>query len=85
MGDLNNERAERNRTVWLTDEETARYTRSLLRLGQAAALSEVVDKTTFAALRWLPHTSFDVLFADPPYNLTKQFNEQRFQQTLLDE
>jgi site-specific DNA-methyltransferase (adenine-specific) len=81
--------AERNRTICLTDEETARYSQNLLCLSRPAALSEVVDKTvcqdTFAALRWLPRASFDLLFADPPYNLTKQFNEQKFQQTSLDE
>lgn len=84
-----NPQAERNRTICLTDEEAARYASGLLRLERPTALGEVIDKTicqdTFDVLRWLPRAAFDLLFADPPYNLTKQFNEQCFQQVSLEE
>ena len=83
------EKAERNRTIMLEDEEFALYQQRLLRLETAAALSDVLNRTicqdVFSALPLLPCASFDLLFADPPYNLTKQFNEQKFQQISLDE
>ena len=83
------EKAERNRTIMLEDEEFALYQQRLLRLETAAALSDVLNRTicqdVFSALPLLPCASFDLLFADPPYNLTKQFNEQKFQQISVDE
>ena len=39
----------------------------------------------FEVLEKLPENSFDLLFADPPYNLTKNFGENSFRQTSLDE
>jgi site-specific DNA-methyltransferase (adenine-specific) len=39
----------------------------------------------FATLGFLPDAAFDLVFADPPYNLTKDFNGNRFKQVSLDE
>ncbi|MGI8669080.1 MAG: DNA-methyltransferase, partial [Aridibacter sp.] len=39
----------------------------------------------FEILKRLPEKTFDLLFADPPYNLTKNFGENSFKQTSLDE
>ncbi len=36
-------------------------------------------------LNHLPEKKFDLLFADPPYNLTKNFGANSFKQTSLDE
>jgi site-specific DNA-methyltransferase (adenine-specific) len=81
--------APRNRTIMLTDDERELYKQRLLKLSESATINEVQDKTicqdTFAALRYLPDHSVDLLFADPPYNLSKTFNEQKFQRTTLDE
>ncbi|MFQ5850968.1 MAG: DNA-methyltransferase, partial [Candidatus Binatia bacterium] len=39
----------------------------------------------FEMIDWLPANSVDLLFADPPYNLTKSFGEHSFSQgSLLD-
>jgi len=39
----------------------------------------------FTALPLLPELSVDLMFADPPYNLTKTFNDRKFKQTSIDE
>jgi site-specific DNA-methyltransferase (adenine-specific) len=39
----------------------------------------------FTALPHLPDGFVDLLFADPPYNLTKNFNDRRFRKTSLDQ
>lgn len=82
-------RAARNRTITLTDEEVDKYRRCLVKLNSPTELESVLDKTinqdVFDALEYLPEKSIDLLFADPPYNLSKKFNEQVFQQTSLEE
>lgn len=81
--------AARNRTIVITDEETGLYRNKLIKLDNPATKEQITNKTicqnTFEALKYLPENSLDLLFADPPYNLTKQFNEQKFQQLSLDE
>lgn len=87
MNNNHKQRAERNRTLTITDEEIEVYRKNLVTLNNK--VSEISNKTihqnTFEALKFLPEKSFDLLFADPPYNLTKQFGENKFQQTTLDE
>ncbi len=57
--------------------------------GEQIDLSDVRNKIicgdAFQILKNLPEKSFDLLFADPPYNLTKNFGENSFRQTSLDE
>jgi site-specific DNA-methyltransferase (adenine-specific) len=81
--------APRNRTILLTDVEREFYKQHLCKLSVSAMINDVLDKTiwqnTFEVLRYLPERSVDLLFADPPYNLSKTFNEQKFQRTSLHE
>jgi len=53
-----------------------------LRLERPAPLEAIIDHTLhqdlFALLDWLPESSVDLLFADPPYNLSKTFNGRPF-------
>src|SRR5262249_5506563 len=54
-----------------------------------ATLEQVCDKlfcqNIFDALPFLPNASVDLMFADPPYNLTKKFNNRRFRKTSVDQ
>ena len=81
--------APRNRTILLSETEMAIYKKRLLQLQNPTLLADVIDRTicqdSFAALRCLPEKSVDLLFTDPPYNLSKTFNERKFQPTSLDE
>ena len=75
-------RAPRNRTLTLTRQDVKRLKPRLKTLSSAAALPEILDSTIcqdlFSLLEWLPKNSVDLLFADPPYNLTKSFNGRKF-------
>lgn len=85
---LEKKRAPRNRTITLSGSELSLLKEHLLHLQRPATLNEILDKTicqnAFDALQRLPDNFVDLLFADPPYNLSKSFNEQRFQRTSLD-
>jgi site-specific DNA-methyltransferase (adenine-specific) len=82
-------RAPGNRTLTLSDEELERYRRLLQRVDHKASVDQVRDKLfcqdVFSALPFLPDASVDLLFADPPYNLTKTFNNRRIKKTSLDQ
>ena len=73
-------------TISATEQEA--YKGRLLRLQATARLENVLDKTicqdVFEASRFLPAGCVDLLFADPPYNLSKTFRERTFQPTSLE-
>jgi site-specific DNA-methyltransferase (adenine-specific) len=46
---------------------------------------QVINADAFEMLTALPAAAFDLLFADPPYNLTKSFGKAKFKQTSSDE
>ena len=73
----------------LSVEEAARHRASLAKLDAPASFERVRDKIfcqdVFTVLPFLPDQSVDLMFADPPYNLTKSFNDRRFKQTSIDE
>jgi len=82
-------RAPRNRTTVLTEEDHSRYAQLLKRLSHPVSIREVLDSTicqdAFEVLDLLPPRSVDLVFADPPYNLTKTFNKQKFSQVDLNQ
>jgi len=82
-------RAPANRTITLSDEELERYRRCLQVLKSKVNVDQIRDKLfcqdIFSALPCLPDRCVDLLFADPPYNLTKSFNDRRFRKTSVDE
>jgi site-specific DNA-methyltransferase (adenine-specific) len=73
----------------LSEAELTRFRTSLARLETRATIDDVRDRLfcqdLFTAMPFLPDQSVDLLFADPPYNLTKTFNDQKFRQTSIDE
>jgi site-specific DNA-methyltransferase (adenine-specific) len=82
-------RAPRNRTLTLSDEELLKYKTTLAQFESPATIAEVRDKVVcqdiVAVLPNLPDHSVDLMFADPPYNLTKSFNDRKFTKTSIDE
>lgn len=81
--------APRNRSIELPYDEVEQYRHRFIRLQSSKAKDELLDKTIcqdlFEAFQYLPDNFINLLFADPPYNLSKSFNEQRFQQKSLGE
>ncbi len=83
MASLNSKtRAPRNRTLTISSEEIARLQKRLVVDSGENSLPTLVEKTILGdSLRVLPKipSSFaDLLIVDPPYNLSKNFNGNRF-------
>ena len=82
-------RAPANRTLTLSDEELQQYKLRLSPINSSLKVKEIQDRifceSVINALPYLPDQSVDLLFADPPYNLTKAFNNRRFKKTSIDQ
>ncbi len=65
------------------------YATRFVSLDRPAVTAEILDRTlhqdAFEALAYLPSGWVDLLFADPPYNLTKMFDQRRFARRSQDE
>ena len=76
------ERAPRNRTISLSDEELTQYRNRLITLIAPASVEAITDVTIhqdfFEASKHLPAKFVDLLVVDPPYNLDKRFNSTSF-------
>ena len=84
---MENSRAPLNRTLTLSDDELVRYKATLAKLeSPVEAISDsLLCQDIFHAVPKLPDRFVDLMFADPPYNLTKSFNERKFRKTSIDE
>lgn len=62
----------------------SRHQRNLVRLSGPVEPHDIENRTInqdlFQILDWLPASFVDLLFIDPPYNLTKSFNARTFTQ-----
>jgi site-specific DNA-methyltransferase (adenine-specific) len=79
MADQNiKQRAPRNRTIKLSAAESAALETRLVRPTGPLELEQFRNRTIhgdlFRILDWLPSSFADLIFLDPPYNLTKSFN-----------
>lgn len=76
------EKAPRNRTIDTPLGEGSEYLRRCVRLTSPVSLDSVVNKTIvgdlFDAAPMLPDGCADLLIADPPYNLTRNFGGNVF-------
>lgn len=74
-----------NKTITLSPKEKEKYTKRLKTLTHTVTAEEVRNVTIYQdmrkAIRFLPDCFVDLLFIDPPYNLTKSFNGHTFKQT----
>lgn len=81
-------RAPRNRTISLSRAEYKSLVEKLLSFDKPVSVAQITDSTIcqdlFELLPLLPSSAFDLIFADPPYNLTKDFSKVKFRQTDLD-
>lgn len=75
-------RAPRNRTISLNQEDILKLRQRLLTINRPVSVREIENKTihqdTFEVLQHLPENFVDLVFADPPYNLQKNFNATTF-------
>ena len=83
------EPAPRNRSITLTESESKRFSTRLLRLSGPTTISVIESRTInqdlFEILDLLPPGFADLLFLDPPYNLTKSFRGTTFAQRSMEQ
>ena len=78
-----------NRTMTLSEHDIVQYRRRVLKLDGPATTHQLENRTInqdlFEVLDWLPPSFVDLLFIDPPYNLTKSFNTHTFRERSSEE
>ncbi len=71
-----------NRTITLSQDERREYRNQLLQLTTKVKIENILNRilcqNIYDVLPLLPHGWVDLLFIDPPYNLNKNFNSQKF-------
>ncbi len=80
-------RAERNRTITLSEAERKHYSKDLVRISKPVGINsienKIVNQDIFEVLDFLPTHFVDLLILDPPYNLTKTFNSTSFKKKSI--
>ena len=81
------ERAPRNRTIELSEQEIEIYRKRLIysENDESDCRNRIICADAFNILKHLPENSFDLMIADPPYNLTKNFGENSFRQISVED
>lgn len=81
------ERSKLNKTLVLSEREKEALSKKLIHLKSLANVNDVLNKTInqdlMEAIKYLPEGFVDLLFIDPPYNLTKDFNGNAFKQMSI--
>lgn len=76
--------AKLNKTLQLSKKEIQNYKTKLLKLDAAYSVEQLTDKIInqdiFGAIKYLPEKFVDLLFIDPPYNISKKFNHVTFKE-----
>lgn len=77
------ERAGRNRTLTLTDQEIPELRKLLLKkedleIGNCQILNKTINDDLLHAIDYIPDGFANLIIIDPPYNLTKNFNGTTF-------
>lgn len=89
MNNLQKQRAPRNRTIGLTPDEKEKYKKELIRPEQKLTVDKISNKIIngdlFSTIDMLPEKFVDLLFIDPPYNLSKNFAGLKFKKMKEDE
>jgi site-specific DNA-methyltransferase (adenine-specific) len=82
----NSGRAPRNRTIEVTARDARRLRSQVTETGQVTDLTRnsIVHGDSVTVLSDLKRSTFNLLFADPPYNLTKQFGTEKFRSINAD-
>ena len=78
-----------NRSLRLTEAELIKYSSQLIKLSESQKLKSVTNKiinqNILDAVKYLPEKFIDLLFIDPPYNITKKFNRVAFKEMNNDD
>jgi len=76
--------AKLNRTLQIEDKEIKKYRSRLVKLNKQVNMNSITNKVVneelMGVIDFFPENFVDLLFIDPPYNLTKKFNERLFKE-----
>jgi site-specific DNA-methyltransferase (adenine-specific) len=79
---ISKSKAPRNRTLFLNRQDRTELLKKLKVVESPVKLSDIQDVTIYGdmldIIRFFPEDFVDLLFLDPPYNLTKSFNGRKF-------
>jgi len=82
---LKKTRASNNRTLTLQDNDKEILEKRLLNISNKVSVNDILNKTInqdiFYVVDFLPDNFIDLLFIDPPYNLSKIYNQSKFKST----
>lgn len=77
MNNFTKKRAPQNRTLTITEKEINVFSEQLISLDREMTvnnlMNKIINQDSFEAIKYLPDQFVDLLFIDPPYNLTKNF------------
>jgi site-specific DNA-methyltransferase (adenine-specific) len=80
-------RAPFNRTLDISSEDIADYAKQLLQIDKPVKAEKLYGKILhmdiFDAVKYLPDSFVDLMFIDPPYNMSKKFNSSVFKEMGL--
>ncbi|MDR1983368.1 MAG: site-specific DNA-methyltransferase [Prevotellaceae bacterium] len=85
------ERAKRNKTIYLTENEHIYFSKKIYRSEKCnnIRIEDILNKTInndlFDIIDYLPKQFADLIVIDPPYNLTKNFNGFTFKSSSKNE
>ncbi|RPI66231.1 MAG: site-specific DNA-methyltransferase [Ignavibacteriales bacterium] len=77
-------RAPLNRTLSLSEEDKNPDSSCLIKISSHSAVNDIknklINQDLFKIVEFLPDNFVDLMFIDPPYNLTKAYNNLKFRQ-----
>jgi len=86
---LNKKPAKLNRSLFLTEGELKKYSSQFIQLSKLqnfkSITNKIINQDILSAVKYLPQKFVDLLFIDPPYNITKKFNRVSFREMNNDE
>ncbi len=78
-------RALRNKTIDIDEAEEKALLNECIKVKKAVTKEEILDKTilgdSFEVMKKMPHGFADLIIADPPYNLFKDFGGNKFKKS----
>ena len=82
MPNIKKNRAARNRTIVLAENERINLKKDLYKLNTSSSVNDVLNKIynqdLLETIDYLPKHFVDLLIIDPPYNLSKDFAGFKF-------
>jgi site-specific DNA-methyltransferase (adenine-specific) len=82
-------KATNNRSITISEKEISKFSVELINLNKAQKTSQILNRIIhqdiFQTIKFFPSNFVDLLFLDPPYNLNKKFNSNKFSKRSIDE